>query len=124
MRCLWGSFVAVVIAVVVAAGANLPAQARDDIFKMRVVAIDELPAEAKHTLALIKKGGPFPYQKDGATFGNFEKRLPAHQRGYYKEYTVKTPGSKDRGARRIIAGGDGEFFYTDDHYNSFRRIKE
>ena len=124
MRCLWGSFVAVVIAVAVAAGANLPAQARDDIFKMRVVAIDELPAEAKHTLALIKKGGPFPYQKDGATFGNFEKRLPAHQRGYYKEYTVKTPGSKDRGARRIIAGGDGEFFYTDDHYNSFRRIKE
>ncbi len=83
-----------------------------------------LPPEAKHTLKLIKQGGPFPYPKDGTIFGNRERRLPAHPRGYYKEYTVKTPGSRDRGARRIIAGLNGEFYYTDDHYNSFKLIKE
>jgi ribonuclease T1 len=96
------------------------------------VAVTALPPEARETLALIKQGGPFPYRKDGSTFGNFEKRLPLRNRGYYKEYTVKTPGSRDRGARRIVAGagatGDvrtsGEYYYTDDHYESFRRIRE
>jgi ribonuclease T1 len=91
-----------------------------------------LPPEARETLALIKAGGPFPYRKDGTVFGNREKRLPLRERGYYREYTVKTPGSRDRGARRIVAGagerGDvrasGEYYYTDDHYNSFRRIRE
>ena len=91
-----------------------------------------LPEEARETLALIKAGGPFPYRKDGSVFGNREKHLPSRDRGYYREYTVKTPGSRDRGARRIVAGsgerGDartsGEYYYTDDHYNTFRRIRE
>jgi ribonuclease T1 len=83
-----------------------------------------LPPEAKITLKLIRQGGPFPYPKDGTIFGNRERRLPDRPRGYYKEYTVKTPGSRHRGARRIIAGAAGEFYYTDDHYNTFRLIKE
>jgi ribonuclease T1 len=83
----------------------------------------ELPKEARDTLAVVKRGGPFPYRKDGATFGNFEQRLPVRSRGYYREYTVPTPGARDRGARRIVAGG-GEYYYTDDHYRSFRRIRE
>jgi ribonuclease T1 len=88
------------------------------------IASAELPAEARETISLIRKGGPFPFQRDGAVFGNFEKRLPAKARGYYREYTVKTPGAKNRGARRIVAGRDGELYYTDDHYSSFRRIRE
>jgi len=84
----------------------------------------DLPREALQTLALIKRGGPFPHARDGATFSNREKRLPAHERGWYREYTVKTPGAKDRGARRIVAGRDGTLYYTDDHYRSFRRILE
>lgn len=92
----------------------------------QIGAIDaaDLPKEARTTLALIKKGGPFPYQRDGVVFGNFERRLPSRDRGYYKEYTVPTPGAGDRGARRIIAGSTGEFFYTSDHYKTFRRIRE
>jgi ribonuclease T1 len=96
------------------------------------VAVADLPAEARHTLALVKQGGPFPYPRDGVVFGNFEHRLPAQPRGYYHEYTVPTPGSKGRGARRIVAGagivrdvrGAGETYYSDDHYRSFRRILE
>jgi ribonuclease T1 len=84
----------------------------------------DLPAEAKATLALIRKGGPFPYAKDGAIFGNREGILPRQKRGYYREYTVKTPHERTRGARRIIWGAGGEFYYTDDHYNHFRRIKD
>lgn len=84
----------------------------------------DLPPEARHTLALIHRGGPFPYGKDGSVFGNFERRLPARPRGHYREYTVTTPGSRDRGARRIIAAQGGEFYYTDNHYRSFRRIRE
>jgi len=83
-----------------------------------------LPIEARDTLALIKAGGPFPYAQDGKTFQNREKRLPPRERGYYREYTVKTPGAKDRGTRRIVAGRGGEFYYTEDHYRSFRRIIE
>ena len=91
----------------------------------------ELPLEAQQTLLLIQRGGPFPFpHKDGSTFGNFENRLPAQTRGYYREYTVPTPGHRDRGARRLIAGsgrhGDvttsGEYYYTEDHYRHFRRI--
>jgi ribonuclease T1 len=87
---------------------------------------DWLPVEARDTLALIARGGPFPHQRDGVTFGNFEKRLPQRPRGYYREYTVPTPGVRHRGARRIVTGGDPptEFFYTDDHYETFRRIGE
>ena len=86
------------------------------------VRLDELPSEAHYTLSLIKKDGPFPYHRDGATFGNFERRLPRKERGYYKEYTVPTPGARDRGARRIVAGRKGELYFTDDHYQTFRRI--
>jgi ribonuclease T1 len=95
------------------------------------VALDALPREAQQTLALIRQGGPFPYRKDGSVFGNRERLLPKQRRGYYTEYTVPTPGSRDRGARRIVAGkgatGDpatgGEYYYSDDHYQSFRRIR-
>ncbi|MFC9909462.1 ribonuclease domain-containing protein [Streptomyces sp. NPDC059862] len=82
----------------------------------------ELPAEARETLRLIDEGGPFPYARDGAVFGNFERLLPTHERGYYREYTVRTPGSRDRGARRIVTGRGGEIYYTDDHYDSFRAV--
>ena len=88
------------------------------------VTLAELPAEARHTLALIKAGGPYPYQRDGTVFGNREGLLPRRSRGYYREYTVRTPGARDRGARRIVAGKGGEFYYTADHYRSFRRIRE
>jgi ribonuclease T1 len=88
------------------------------------VAFADLPREARQTVALIRKGGPFPYAKDGAVFGNREAHLPRQKRGYYKEYTVKTPGVRSRGARRIIAGASGELYYTEDHYNRFRRIRE
>ncbi|MGB9149688.1 MAG: ribonuclease domain-containing protein [Burkholderiales bacterium] len=89
-----------------------------------MIGVNELNPEARHVLALIKQGGPFPYSRDGVVFGNREKRLPKQPRGYYKEYTVKTPGARNRGARRIIAGSKGEFYYTDDHYETFRQIKE
>ncbi len=88
------------------------------------VSIRELPPEAAQTLALIKQGGPFPYRRDGIVFGNRERRLPLKERGYYREFTVKTPGSRNRGARRIISGAAGEFYYTGDHYNSFKMIGE
>ena len=88
------------------------------------ISVGELPYEAQQTLALIRTGGPFPYARDGIVFGNYEKRLPAQPRGYYSEYTVRQPGRRDRGPRRIIAGERGEYFYTDDHYRSFRRIRE
>jgi len=88
------------------------------------IAVADLPGEARQTMALIRKGGPFPYDRDGVVFGNFEKRLPVQARGYYREYTVRTPGVRSRGARRIVAGRGGELYYTEDHYNSFRRIKE
>ena len=92
------------------------------------VALSELPAQARKTHELILSGGPFPFpQKDGSVFGNRERLLPAHPRGYYREYTVKTPGSRDRGARRIVCGGrqptqPDTCYYTADHYASFSRI--
>jgi ribonuclease T1 len=93
-----------------------------------IVLASELPVEAEHTLKLIRHGGPFPYEKDGAVFGNYERLLPKQNRGYYREFTVKTPGARNRGARRIITGGElnspRELYYTEDHYASFRRIQE
>ncbi len=83
-----------------------------------------LPAEARETLALIRSGGPYPYHQDDGNFGNFERILPRQGSGYYREYTVETPGSDSRGARRIVAGRDGEKYYTSDHYESFRFIAE
>lgn len=93
-----------------------------------VISLHQLPQEAQATLILIKQGGPFPYAKDGVTFGNYEGMLPRQRRGYYHEFTVKTPRARNRGARRIIAGGNpqtsGEYYYTDNHYQTFRRIQE
>ena len=85
---------------------------------------ERLPREAVETVDLIRKGGPFPYERDGAVFGNREQLLPSRERGWYREYTVRTPGERTRGARRIVAGRDGTLYYTDDHYRSFRRIRE
>ena len=88
------------------------------------IRVDQLPPEARQTLILIKRGGPFPYSRDGIPFGNREGLLPPQQRNYYREYTVPTPGLNHRGARRIIAGRTGEYWYTADHYRSFKRIRE
>lgn len=84
-----------------------------------------LPPEAVATLEAIARGGPFRYDRDGSVFQNRERRLPDQPRGYYREYTVETPGSPDRGARRIVSGGDPPevYYYTDDHYRSFRRVE-
>ena len=78
--------------------------------------------KAIDTLRLIADDGPYPYAKDGSTFSNREGLLPKHPSGWYREFTVVTPGSDDRGARRIIAGQDGSRFYTSDHYSSFREV--
>ena len=88
------------------------------------IAAADLPSQARTTIDLIRKAGPYPYERDGLVFGNFEKRLPLRERGYYREYTVRTPGASGRGARRIVAGKGGELYYTDDHYQTFRRIRE
>lgn len=84
----------------------------------------DLPPEARQTLDLIARGGPYPYSRDDVTFGNFERILPRKASGYYREYTVRTPGESDRGARRIVAGEAGEKYYTADHYESFKFIAE
>ena len=91
------------------------------------IAVAQLPVQGQQVLALIYQGGPFKHDKDGTVFGNREKILPARQRGYYREYTVRTPGESSRGARRIVCGGQqprapDACFYTDDHYGSFRQI--
>lgn len=95
---------------------------------LEVIAVRDLPVEAQETLALIKRGGPYPYARDGVIFKNYEGILPRRERGYYREFTVKTPGVRHRGARRIVSGGmpqqGQEYFYTDDHYVSFKRIRE
>ncbi|MCY7312757.1 MAG: ribonuclease [Pseudoxanthomonas sp.] len=84
-----------------------------------------LPPEAGDTLALIRRGGPYPHRQDGGVFGNREGHLPSEPRGYYREYTVTTPGLGHRGARRIVTGGEppAVYYYTDDHYDSFRRFE-
>ncbi|EHR73448.1 guanyl-specific ribonuclease Sa [Burkholderiales bacterium JOSHI_001] len=91
------------------------------------VSLAQLPAEAQRTEQLVRAGGPFPYAKDGVVFGNRERLLPRRERGYYREYTVPTPGARNRGARRLVCGGSPPTnpetcYYTDDHYASFRRI--
>lgn len=90
------------------------------------IAVQQLPNEARDTLTRIEDGGPFPYAKDGSRFGNYERILPRQSRSYYREYTVKTPRSRNRGAKRIVCGGDqraaNDCYYTEDHYNSFKRI--
>ena len=105
-----------------------PSAARAAPEAIPAVALTALPAEAQSVLASIHKGGPFRYDRDGIAFGNREQLLPAKPRGYYHEYTVHTPGTSNRGARRIICGGPARApdacYYTDDHYRSFRRISE
>jgi ribonuclease T1 len=101
-----------------------PVSARTVAAPAAAVAVAELPAEARQTVLLIHRGGPFAFERDGAVFGNFERLLPPRERGYYREYTVVTPGARNRGARRIVAGRGGELYYTDDHYRTFRRIRE
>jgi len=88
------------------------------------IAVAELPAEARDTLQAIKQGGPFAYDRDGAAFKNYERILPKQPRGYYREYTVKTPGARNRGARRIVCGPPVECYYSADHYQTFKRIRE
>jgi len=118
----WRCVAAALLAISLLACGDSPAQRAPDA--IAEVAAAELPEQARQTIALIHKGGPFPDERDGIVFGNFEKLLPSKERGYYREYTVRTPGVKGRGARRIVAGRSGELYYTDDHYQSFRRIKE
>jgi ribonuclease T1 len=95
-------------------------------FKGATVALNALPSQGVETYQLIRQGGPFPFKKDGVVFGNRERLLPKAKRGYYREYTVKTPGSRDRGARRMVCGGPAKTpdacYYTADHYASFRKI--
>ena len=119
-------FVALLLALAIAC----PAAAFSRIGEIRVA---ELPPEARATLQLVRRGGPFAHARDGAVFGNREALLPKRPRGYYREYTVKTPGSRDRGARRIVAGegragegraGEGPYYYSEDHYRSFRLVIE
>jgi ribonuclease T1 len=99
-------------------------QQRSNDHALAEIARASLPPEAITTLNLIKQGGPFPYPRDGVVFGNYEKRLPKKQRGYYHEYTVKTPGARNRGARRIVCGLPAECYYTADHYETFKLIRE
>lgn len=110
-------------------GGAASARTPDSPTVVSAVALVDLPPEAQATYQLIHSGGPFPYQKDGAVFGNRERLLPLKGRGHYREYTVKTPGSRDRGARRIVCGGapptsPEACYYTADHYSSFRRIEQ
>lgn len=95
-----------------------------DAVTVSAIGVAELPPEARDTLRAIKQGGPFAYPRDGVVFGNFERALPQRPRGYYHEYTVKTPGVRNRGARRIISGEADEYYYTADHYQTFKRIRE
>ncbi|RQG99904.1 ribonuclease [Paraburkholderia dinghuensis] len=124
---------ALVVAATFATGGLGSAQARstpsDDVpANIGTIAVGQLPTEAVNTLGLIATGGPYPFEKDGAVFGNFERALPYHRRGYYHEYTVPTPRARNRGARRIVCGGPlrqtDDCYYSDDHYASFKRIVE
>lgn len=124
----WG--LAIVAAAAFAAGVATPARARgpEQPSPAATVALAALPPEAQATHRLIHQGGPFPYQKDGTVFGNRERLLPLKPRGHYREYTVRTPGERTRGARRIVCGGrpptqPEACWYTADHYASFRRIQ-
>lgn len=125
---VWGRTAAVALLALSGAWVGAVAQAKTPTpAALQTVVRAELPVQAQTMMTLIEQGGPFKYEKDGTVFGNREKILPARQRGYYREYTVKTPGERSRGARRIVCGGQqprspDACFYTDDHYGSFRQI--
>ncbi len=134
-RSLFALLIALLVALLGACGGasrQSAANSRDSATAVRpertgphglpAVTVDQLPAEARKTLRLIDAGGPFPYARDGSVFGNREGLLPPRPRGYYREYTVITPGSADRGARRIVAGRGGERYYTPDHYRTFYEV--
>lgn len=134
-RAVWAALLSVVMVLTLLSLWAGPVAARDNSAESaavassmnRTVTLASLPPQARKTHELILSGGPFPYSKDGTVFGNRERLLPRQPRGYYREYTVKTPGSRDRGARRIVCGGKeprqpDTCFYTADHYASFSRI--
>jgi ribonuclease T1 len=128
---LSGPLIKLGLATAVAASAvwAVTVQAKGPVTASDSVALVELPREAQQTEKLIRAGGPFPFAKDGDTFGNRERQLPWRDRGYYREYTVPTPGASSRGARRIVCGGvpvrqPEVCYYTDDHYANFRRIEQ
>ena len=118
-----GALIALLAGVLAAHAAAAQAKTHE-----REIDASELPGEARQVLAQIRVGGPFRYERDGVVFGNRERQLPAHPRGYYHEYTVPTPGAKNRGARRIVCGGPkaapDACYYTADHYRTFARIRE
>lgn len=99
-----------------------PARRTAGVSGLPTVRVEQLPREARRTIQLIDQGGPFPFDQDDTVFQNREGLLPRKARGYYREYTVITPGEDDRGPRRIVAGDRGELYYTDDHYDSFREV--
>jgi ribonuclease T1 len=109
-------------AAAIAAGGATACAREQPADPLPAVTAADLPPEARETLDLIDKGGPFPYSKDGSVFFNRERLLPGAPRGYYREYTVRTPESRDRGTRRIVRGGRGELYYTNDHYRTFKRV--
>jgi ribonuclease T1 len=122
-----GAMLALVLTAAAMFGAPASSQAKGAAGLGADVSLSSLPPEARRMDQLIHSGGPFPFSRDGVVFGNYEKRLEREPRGYYHEYTVPTPGARNRGARRIICGGKqptepDACFYTEDHYNSFHRI--
>lgn len=121
-RSTWGLLALVVVGILVVGFLQQP-RGEDDS-PGGAATSSAFPPEVAETLDLIEQGGPFPYSRDGAVFMNRERLLPQHERGYWREYTVPTPGEPDRGARRIVAGQGGELYYTDDHYRSFVRVEE
>ncbi|MDO8811466.1 MAG: ribonuclease domain-containing protein [Gallionella sp.] len=121
LRLLWIVFAALLWLPLTSQGSQ-PAQDRPE--NLSVIAVANLPAKARDTLRIIKQGGPFAYSRDGTAFKNYEHILPAQPRDYYREYTVKTPGARNRGTRRIISGKLNEYYYTADHYQTFKRILE
>lgn len=120
------SFLPLVFTIVAALlAAPSAADARRPRVRAEIDAVElaKLPPEAQHTVQLVLRGGPFPYGRDGVVFENREGRLPTRARSYYHEYTVPTPEQRDRGPRRIIVGAGREFYYSEDHYRSFRRVE-
>ena len=129
-KSVLASVVSVLASAILASSVVLPAIGREAqvaVDGVSVVILATLPLQARQAHALIVAGGPFPSSKDGTVFANRERQLPSYPRGYYREYTVKTPGLSHRGARRIVCGGTrpktpDACYYTADHYASFSRI--